>query len=183
MIFLRELFLHVCGQQHCWVLGGQTLPLCQRCTGLYGGAFCALVLILIFRLRPNRFLYWVHGAFMLLMIPFGFHFITQGGLGRTLTGALFGFGLVYYLVLNPFTAWQWWRASASWQVRSYLLLIAALLPVLLLTVHSGGEFSAFGLTFLAVLGFAGLCLLAALNVAVLPATMKALRSRSVSQSA
>lgn len=181
MILLRELFSHVCGQQHCWVLGGQTLPLCQRCTGLYIGAFCALVLMLIFRLCPNRFLYWLHGAFMLLMIPFGFHLIAEGGLGRTLTGALFGFGLVYYLLLNPFSAWRWWKVSGSWQVRSYLLLIAAMLPVLLLTTHSGGEFSAFALTFLAVVGFAGLCLLTALNIAVLPRTVRALRSRSASQ--
>lgn len=182
MIFLRELFSHICGQQHCWVLGGQVLPFCQRCTGLYVGAFCALILILIFRLRPNVFLYWIHGLFMLVMIPFGFHFVAHGGLTRTLTGALFGFGLVYYLALNPFTAWQAWKADTASRTRTYLLLIAILLPLLLLTVRSGGGLSALVLTGLGVLGFAGLCLLTAVNLAVLPGTIRTLRSRSVPQS-
>lgn len=182
MIFLRELFSHICGQQHCWVLDGQALPFCQRCTGLYAGAFCAFVLILIFRPRPNVFLYWIHGIFMLVMIPFGFHFIAHGGLMRTFTGALFGFGLVYYLALNPFTAWQAWKAATAWRTRAYLLLIAILLPLLLLTVRWGGGLSALFLTGLGVLGFAALCLLTAVNVAVLPGTFRTLRSRSLLQS-
>ena len=182
MIFLRELFSHICGQQHCWVLGGQTLPFCQRCAGLYVGAFCALILILILRLRPTVFLYWVHGIFMLVMIPFGFHFVAHGGLTRTLTGMLFGFGLVYYLALNPFTAWHAWKADTAWRTRAYVLLIATLLPLLLLTVRLGGGLSALVLTGLGVLGFAALCVLTAVNLAVLPGTFRTLRSRSVTQS-
>jgi uncharacterized membrane protein len=182
MNFLRDLFSHVCGQQHCWVLGGQALPFCQRCTGLYVGAFCALLLILLFRPRPNAFLYWIHGIFMLAMIPFGFHFVAHGGLTRTLTGGLFGFGLVYYLVLNPFTAWQAWKADTAWQTRTYLLLIVILLSLLLLTVRLGSGFSGLVLTGLGVLGFAALCLLTAVNLAVLPGAFRTLRSRSPLQS-
>ncbi len=182
MIFLRELFSHICGQQHCWIVGGQALPFCQRCTGLYVGAFCAFILILIFRPRPNVFLYWIHGIFMLVMIPFGFHLVAHGGLIRTCTGALFGFGLVYYLVLNPFTAWHAWKADTAWRTGAYVLLIATLLPLLLPTVRLGGGLSALALTLLGVFGFATLSLLTALNFVVLPGTVRILRSRSVSQS-
>jgi uncharacterized membrane protein len=106
---LRTLFSYVCGQQHCWVLGGQMLPFCQRCTGLYFGACCAIVLVAVVRPRPNALLYWVHGLFMLFMFPFGFHLVAHSARMRTLTGALFGFGLVYYLALNPFTSCRVWN--------------------------------------------------------------------------
>jgi uncharacterized membrane protein len=179
MNFLRELFSHVCGQQHCWVLGGQALPFCQRCTGLYVGAFCALILILICRPRPSEFLYWIHGIFMLVMVPFGFHLVAHGGLTRTLTGALFGFGLVYYLALNPFTAWHTWKDDTAGRTRTYLLLIVILLPLLLLTVRLGGGFLGLVLTGLGGLGFAVLCSLTAVNLAILPRTLRTLRWRSL----
>lgn len=182
MIFLRELFSHICGQQHCWIVGGQALPFCQRCTGLYVGAFCAFILILIFRPRPNVFLYWIHGIFMLVMIPFGFHLVAHGGLIRTCTGALFGFGLVYYLVLNPFTAWHAWKADTAWRTGAYALLIATLLRLLLLMVRLGSGLSALLLTGLGALGFASLCLLTAVNLAVFPGIFRALRSGSRLQS-
>jgi uncharacterized membrane protein len=176
MNLLHQLFSHICGQQHCWVLGGQALPFCQRCTGLYVGAFLALIVIFICRLRPNRFLYWLHGLFMLLMIPFGFHLVSQGGLGRTLTGALFGFGLAYYLVLNPFTAWQCWKSSESEKIASYLLLMGFLLSLILLSVYAGGWVSAFGVTFLGVFGFLGLCFFTAVNLILLPQCLRSLRT-------
>ena len=48
----------------------------------------------------NRFLL-VHGAFLLLMAPFGFHWLPQGPVLRTMTGVLFGFGVVTFLWLQP----------------------------------------------------------------------------------
>jgi len=179
MNFARALFSHFCGQQHSWILGGQTLPFCQRCTGLYVGAFCALILILIFRPRPNAILYWLHGIFMLIMIPFGFHFIAHGGLMRTFTGALFAFGLVYYLALNPFTAWHAWKPGTPRRIPAYLTLLAALPTLLLFTVRSGGSISALILTILGVLGLTILTLLTAINLVILPGSLHALRSRSL----
>ncbi len=41
----------------------------------------------------------MHGAFLLLMVPFGFHWVAQGPVLRTLTGVLFGFGVVTFLWL------------------------------------------------------------------------------------
>ncbi len=176
MNILRALFSHICGQGHCWVLGSQTLPFCQRCTGLYVGALCGLVLVLLFRPRPRATTYWIHGAFLLLMIPFGFHFIEHGPLMRTLTGALFGFGLVYYLALNPFTSRGRWTADGPRALVIYLLLMSVSLALLLVVVSSGGTFAAFAVTGIGVLGLISLCLLTLLNFAVLPGTLRILRS-------
>jgi len=91
---LAQLFGVVCGQNpdHTWMPGGLLLPCCQRCLGLYVGA--AVAVGLHGWLRPQlsgRFLE-VHGLFLLLMVPFGFHWLPQGALVRTGTGVLFGFG-------------------------------------------------------------------------------------------
>ena len=98
---LGHWFVAVCEQDpgHTWAPGGVVLPCCQRCLGLYVGAGVAALLHI--GLRPKltgRFLE-IHGAFLLLMVPFGFHWVTQGALLRTLTGVLFGFGVVTFLWL------------------------------------------------------------------------------------
>ncbi|HEX8713028.1 MAG TPA: DUF2085 domain-containing protein [Terracidiphilus sp.] len=176
---LRFLFSFVCGQQHCWVLGGFTLPLCQRCTGLYVGASCAFLLVLLFRPRPGAFLYSLHGFFMLFMFPFGFHFVAHGALMRTFTGALFAFGLVYYLALNPLTHFRAWKPESSSRVISYLAAVAVSIVLLLRTVQAGGEVTAIVLSSLAIAGLAVLTLLTAANLVVLPATVRALRAFSI----
>ena len=178
MNFLRILFSLVCGQQHCWVLGGLTLPLCQRCTGLYVGACCALILVLVFRLRPSAFLYSLHGLFLLVMFPFGFHLVAHGPLMRTFTGALFAFGLVYYLALNPVTLLHAWKAATPIRVLCYFALSAVSIALLLFSVQAGGSAMALVLSTLALFGLAGLALLAAANLLVLPATLRALRASS-----
>ena len=179
MNFLREMFSYVCGQQHVWVLEGQPLPFCQRCTGLYVGAFCALILVLAFRLRPNALLYWLHGIFMLVMIPFGFHLVSQGPFVRTSTGVLFSFGLVYYLALNPLTAWHLWRPDSLLRNAAYLLLGMSALPVIFIGARFGGAVSAVILAGLGTLGLAGLCFLSLANLFVLPATIRELRRSSL----
>lgn len=180
MSFLRFLFSFVCGQQHCWVLGGQTLPLCQRCTGLYVGAFCALILVLVFRPRPSTFLYSLHGFFLLFMFPFGFHFVAHGALMRTFTGALFAFGLVYYLALNPFTLVRAWKPADFSADLYYFAILLNSIALVLWSVHAGGSATALILSTLAFLGLAALVLLTAVNFIVLPATLRALRSPSLS---
>ena len=44
--FLHPIFSWVCGQNlaHSWSPGGELLPCCQRCTGVYVGAFVAALL-------------------------------------------------------------------------------------------------------------------------------------------
>ena len=174
MNLLREAFSHICGQQHCWVLDGMTLPLCQRCTGLYVGAFCGLTLVLLFRPRPRAFVYWLNGLFMLFMLPFGFHLVAHGGFMRTLTGALFGFGLVYYLVLNPGTLWRIWGSDSCSRTVSYLLAVTSTVAALLVAVYAGGSWVAWGLTPLAVGGVGALFLCVLVNAAILPRTLRIL---------
>jgi uncharacterized membrane protein len=98
---LHGLFGLVCGQNpdHTWAPGGLALPCCQRCLGLYAGAALAAVLHVF--IRPNltgRFLE-VHGAFLLLMVPLGFHWVPQGPVLRTISGLLFGAGVTTFLWL------------------------------------------------------------------------------------
>lgn len=180
MTHLRFLFSFVCGQQHCWVLGGQALPLCQRCTGLYVGVFCALILVFVFRPRPSAWLYSLHGLFMLIMFPFGFHLVAHGGVMRTFTGALFAFGIVYYLVLNPFTLLHAWSAAGPCRVFSYFSCLGVSIGLLLCAVLAGGNVTALVLSTLAISGLAALVMLTAVNFIVLPATLRALRPHSIS---
>lgn len=179
MDLLRMVFSYICGQQHNWMLGEVTLPFCQRCTGLYVGAFCALMLIAAFRPRPSAFLYWLHGLFMLVMVPFGFHLVPHGGLIRTFTGALFAFGLVYYLALNPVSVWLGWKENRGLRIVEYLSLVAAIIVFLLIAVRWGGGITAMVLTSVGTLGLFGLVSLTAANLVVLPGILRVLLHRSV----
>ncbi|HEV2133345.1 MAG TPA: DUF2085 domain-containing protein [Terracidiphilus sp.] len=178
MNLLRILFSFVCGQQHCWVLGGQQLPLCQRCTGLYVGTTIALALILLFRPRPAASLYWLHGLFMLFMLPFGFHFVSHGALMRTFTGALFAIGLVYYLALNPLTVLHAWKPATRSAILYYLALTINFVAILLWSLRHGGSAAAIVLSCLAFIGLVALTLLTAANLIFLPVTLRALRAPS-----
>jgi uncharacterized membrane protein len=99
---LRHVFGWVCGQNpaHTWSPGGELLPLCQRCTGVYVGAFVAALLHLAARPVPTTRWLWLNGAFLLFMLPSGFYWIPQNPELRCASGILFGFGLVAFLRLT-----------------------------------------------------------------------------------
>ena len=99
---LRHVFGWVCGQNpaHTWSPGGELLPLCQRCTGLYVGALVAALLHLAARPAPTPRWLWLNGAFLLFMMPSGFHWIPQNPELRCASGIFFGFGLVAFLRLT-----------------------------------------------------------------------------------
>jgi uncharacterized membrane protein len=103
---LREAFSVVCGQNpdHLWMPGGWSLPCCQRCVGLYAGAAFAIVALILLRPRPTSRFLKCHGLFLAQMIPFGFHWVPEGAVLRTVTGSLFGFGVVAFLWLEPHAA-------------------------------------------------------------------------------
>ena len=100
--FLRHVFGWVCGQNpaHTWSPGGELLPLCQRCTGVYAGAFVAVLLHLAWRPAPTPRWLWLNGAFLLFIMPSGFYWIPQNPELRCASGILFGFGLVAFLWLT-----------------------------------------------------------------------------------
>ena len=104
---MLETFSHafswVCGQNpdHTWMPGGLLLPCCQRCLGLYVGAGVAALLHAVLKPQPTARFLQIHGLFLLLMVPFGFHWLPHGELLRAWTGVLFGFGIVTFLWLTP----------------------------------------------------------------------------------
>ena len=171
---LKHLFSFFCGQNpgHTWAPAGLLLPCCERCAGLYVGAAVASVLHLWLRPRPsNRFLQ-VHGAFLLLMVPFGFHWLPQGPVLRTVTGALFGFGVVTFLALplkkDDATCVQ----NAGLGYAFGLSLTVILLPV---AASSAGLWAAWTICVLAAAGLSGIVALVSMDGWV--ALSSALRSR------
>jgi uncharacterized membrane protein len=164
MGFLSWFFAHICGQVHCWQLGGQILPTCQRCTGLYVGGAYALLVWWRFRPRPTPLMVWAHGIMLLVMAPFGFHLVAHGADVRTLTGQLFGFGLAYYMMLNPADRLELWFREEHDRQWWYVTALGSGIPVLLLAVHRGGTVTSWLLTLLALLGVVGFALLALTNL-------------------
>ena len=163
---LAHFFSAVCGQNpaHTWAPGGLMLPCCERCTGLYVGAFVAA--LLQWRLKPqcsNRFLQ-IHGGFLLLMIPYGYHWLPQGAVLRTITGVLFGFGLVTYLWLAPSANRQIAFSSARRAVAGYYAGVVAALALVPMLASQGGQVVAYTLSLVAFAGAVVLVALVSANV-------------------
>jgi uncharacterized membrane protein len=167
---LSQLFAAVCGQNpdHTWAPGGWLLPCCQRCTGLYAGALAAALLLAWLRPRLSGRFLEVHGAFLLFMAPCGLHWIPQGPVSRTLSGLLFGFGLVAFLWLVPAERWARpaTRAAAAppGQAAAYaggLALVMVAVPAL---AGAGDRAAAYALSFWSLGGLLVLGLLAAANL-------------------
>ena len=157
MITHHQLFSLVCGQANVWTVGGQQLPLCQRCTGLYVGAACALLAWAMFRPKPTNVVLWVHGSALLLMVPFGYHLVPQNGDVRTLTGFIFAFALVYFLLLLP-------GANATSNSRggtpAYLTFAFAAAAGLMFAVRYGTRGTGTVIVWTSVIGLLALALLA-----------------------
>ena len=159
---LRNFFGWICSQSpaHTWSPGGEWLPCCQRCTGLYVGAMVAAALHLVLRPAPaNRWL-WLNGGFLLLMVPFGFHWLPQGEVLRALTGVLFGFGLVAFLSLpfahtgSPLPALHPANSNARGgaKIAAWLVGFLATLSLVPWLGTNGNVFAAYSLALLAAGG-------------------------------
>ena len=162
---LWQAFSVVCGQnpEHTWAAGLTLLPFCQRCAGLYIGAFVCVALHLI--LRPGlggRFLA-AHGLFLLIAAPFGFHWILDWPGLRAMTGVLCGFGIGTFLWLVPGTAWGW--ADGSGRRGAIAGYAGGLGAVLLLVPLAGGQGGAASGRVLEGLAAAGLVTLGGLALA------------------
>ena len=77
--------------------GGEPLPLCARCVGVYVGFVLALPLMIMAGRLPRKLSLCLHGAFVLQVIPFGFHLIPHGPTLRSISGQVFALGVVYFL--------------------------------------------------------------------------------------
>lgn len=176
---MLEIFNHalswVCGQNpdHTWMPGGLPLPCCQRCIGLYVGAGVAALLHIALKPQPTARFLQVHGLFLLLMVPFGFHWLPQGEVLRGWTGVLFGFGLVMFLsqTLSARSNDTENSTSRIGTVGLYWLgLVLTLLAVPVLGVW-GGRGSSSVLSSLAALGALVLASLALANVGLAIASL------------
>ncbi len=175
--FLNHLFGCICGQNpdHTWSPGGVLLPFCQRCMGLYVGAFVAAALHLALRPVPTNRWLWLNGGFLLFMVPFGFHWLPQGAVLRTITGVLFGFGLVAFLSLTlrsrrreeaDFLSSQKIRLVTSAATISFWFTLPATLALVPWLGANGNAFAADSLKLSAALGAFMLSALALANVAL-----------------
>jgi uncharacterized membrane protein len=170
---LQHIFAVVCGQNlaHTWTPGGLALPCCQRCTGLYTGAFAAAVLQLWLKpSQTSRFL-WIHGVFLLVMIPFGFHWLPQGPLIRTLTGSLFGFGLTSFLWLMPAARWKFSEPATKPVETQYFLAVALCVVLVQVLVRAESQAAAYALALLCTGGLLALAALALVNLWLLAASL------------
>src|SRR5512133_566570 len=171
---LANIFSALCGQEpgHTWAPGGLLLPCCQRCAGLYAGALAAGVLHLFFRPRLSGRFLEVHGLFLLLMVPFGYHWLPQGPALRAITGVLFGFGIVTMLRL-PLESPGWVgrgegiaRSPMRWAAGWYFAGVAASLMLVPWLGSSGSELAAWLLTGATAGGLSTFFLLLAADAAV-----------------
>ena len=178
---LRQIFALLCSRDNCWTPGGEVLPFCQRCTGLYVGAAVALALYAMFRPRPTNLFLWAHGLMLLVMVPFGYHLVPQNGALRTLTGQLFAAGLVGYLALLPAARWRCRPEDDRRGSRAYAAGLFGSLLVLQGLVHLGRRPTGIVLSWLGLLGLVVLAVLVAANGLLLPAAVwRALRRKPVS---
>lgn len=136
--------------------------------------------------------------FLLQMVPFGFHWLPQGPVLRTVTGVVFAFGVVAYLWLAPAARWSSAAAPSPatptprefntpeasalgtrTTARCYLLGVAATLVLVPAAAGWGGRFGFFALSGLAALGAVVLALLAVANIGLAVAAIlrRLLRSR------
>src|SRR5262245_52546973 len=93
---IGEAFGLLCGRNpdHSWMVGGEQFPLCQRCAGIYAGAALAVVLDLLLRPRRGRTFLALHVLFIAQIAPLGLGLLENGAFLRSLSGWLFGLGLV-----------------------------------------------------------------------------------------
>ncbi len=163
---LGHFFAAVCGQNpdHTWSPGGLWLPCCQRCTGLYAGACMAALLHLWLKPKLSNRLLQVHGAFLLLMVPYGFHWLPQGPDLRAITGVLFGFGIVTFLWLTRPARWAKASASKPDATTFYSFGVIATLALLPTFAAQGGRVAAYVLSLLVAGGALVLGTLVVANV-------------------
>src|SRR5262249_4040084 len=135
----REFFSYVCGQVNLWAVGGELLPFCQRCTGLYVGGVFAMTLMLVFRPAPKPRCILLHLMFLLQMVRFGYHLVPQGPALRTMTGQVFAFGLAFFLCLTPMARL---RITQSASLLRYGLAAMCGAPLLLAAIHWGNATAA-----------------------------------------
>ncbi len=150
---LSDILSLVCGQGRCFVIDGQTLPVCQRCCGLYVGAAVTGIWLAasgLWRLGlPGRNVLIVHLAMLAAALLGGLHVIDPGPRWRLLCGLWTGHVVTFWLLAG---AWQLskrrrrFTSRKAWRMRDQLLALAAA-PVLAAIAAAFEPLKSLGLIF------------------------------------
>ncbi|MGD1085803.1 MAG: DUF2085 domain-containing protein [Verrucomicrobiota bacterium] len=163
---LLPIFSAVCGENpgHIWSPGGQPLPCCQRCAGLYVAALVATALHLWLRPRMSRGFLRLHALFLLQLGLFLFPWVPSSPLLRSVSGSLFGFGVVAFLapaIRDGCPPLRLFRFRA----RAYALGLAGCLALIPAIAEWGGRPGALVLMCLVLAGALALAVLTLANLA------------------
>ena len=103
MNIIIYIFSFLCSQDaaRCFVIDGQALPFCQRCTGVYIGLGIGFVYLLLSgyykKGLPPRSILYINIISLLIMPIFGFHLFDPGAAWRLWSGLIFGNAIVFLL--------------------------------------------------------------------------------------
>ncbi len=99
---LTAIFSHLCGQGRAFSLGGQALPVCERCLGLYAGAALTAAWLLATGVRrrglPHLEGAVVQSAALLAAMAGGLHWVDAGPVWRLACGLWTGHVAMAWLV-------------------------------------------------------------------------------------
>jgi uncharacterized membrane protein len=117
MDLLTHIFGHLCGQSRCLVIDGTSLPVCQRCTGLYIGALLTAAWLLTTQIRrrgvPPASVAWGYGAALIAALFGGIHVLDFGPRWRLLCGLWTGHVVLVWLFTGATQLWAWSRGRSS----------------------------------------------------------------------
>lgn len=109
---ISYIFSFLCNQDasRSFEIGGQLLPFCQRCTGVYVGMGISFVYLLLSGhykkgLPPSSILY-ANIASLLIMPVFGFHFLDPGPAWRFWSGLIFGNAIAFLILPAASIIWH-----------------------------------------------------------------------------
>jgi small-conductance mechanosensitive channel len=101
------------------------------------------------------------------MVPFGYHLVPHGPVVRTVTGFVFGLGMMYYLLLVPAEMLGWERLATNRSLMPFVAVALVPLPVIVSTAQYGSAVAGSLLSLLALAGLAVTALLALGNAVAL----------------
>ena len=101
MDILTDIFARVCGQGHCFEVGGEALPVCGRCMGVYFGGTATGVWLMATGLwrrgLPSWGVFLVNVVVLLAALAGGLHVIEGGTTWRVLCGLWTGHVVMLWL--------------------------------------------------------------------------------------
>lgn len=104
-----------CGNElRSFVINGEVLPFCQRCTGVYPGLGITFIYLLVTRYyrrgSPHGGILLTNLACIAVMVVFGYHILDPGARWRLWSGLIFG-NAVAWLVFP--SAWELWAGPGN----------------------------------------------------------------------